>query len=69
MKVKQALQLSVYLENRVGALTELCRLIAEHSVSLFGICVIDEGCVPNIRWSRLAVESLPKQWYPSFVCK
>ena len=37
----QATQLSVYLENRVGALAELCKLIAEHSINLFAICAVD----------------------------
>ena len=41
MKTEQATQLSVYLENRVGALADLCRLIAEHSINLYAICAID----------------------------
>jgi hypothetical protein len=31
----------VYLENRVGALAELCRVIEERSINLLAICAID----------------------------
>jgi hypothetical protein len=41
MKVKRCKQFSVFLENRVGALAELCRLISERSINLLGICAID----------------------------
>lgn len=34
-------QYSVFLENRVGALAELCRLISEESINLYAICAID----------------------------
>lgn len=34
-------QLSIYLENRVGALAETLRLIADQKVNLLGICAID----------------------------
>jgi hypothetical protein len=41
MKVERRQQFSVYLENRVGALAELCRLIADQSINLLGLCAID----------------------------
>jgi hypothetical protein len=31
----------VYLENRVGALAEICGVIAEQSINLLGLCAID----------------------------
>lgn len=34
-------QLSVYLENRVGALAEICRIIEQKSINLIAICAID----------------------------
>jgi hypothetical protein len=41
MKARRCKQLSVSLENRVGALADLCRLISERSVNLLAICAID----------------------------
>ncbi len=41
MKVERKTQLSVYLENRVGALADLCELIAAHAVNLLAVCAID----------------------------
>jgi hypothetical protein len=41
MKVERRTQLSVYLENRVGALADLCQMIADRQVNLLGICAID----------------------------
>ena len=41
MKVERTAQLSVYLENRVGALADLCDIIAEQSINLIAICAID----------------------------
>jgi hypothetical protein len=41
MKIKKCRQYSVYLENRVGSLAELCRLISERSINLLAICAID----------------------------
>ncbi len=34
-------QLSIYLENRVGALAEICELMAHRSINLLAICAID----------------------------
>lgn len=34
-------QYSVFLENRVGALAEICRLISDKSINLYAICAID----------------------------
>ena len=34
-------QYSVYLENRVGALAEICRLISQESINLLAVCAID----------------------------
>ena len=41
MRARRRRQLSVYLENRAGALAELCRLIAAESANLLAICAID----------------------------
>ena len=41
MKVQRKQQLSVYLENRIGALAEICGIIAERSINLIAICAID----------------------------
>lgn len=41
MQVRKVTQLSVHLENRVGALADVCNLIAKHSINLFAICAID----------------------------
>jgi len=34
-------QYSVFLENRAGALSELCKLISDRSINLYAICAID----------------------------
>lgn len=41
MRVERKKQLSVYLENRAGALAEICQIIADRSINLFAICAID----------------------------
>ena len=41
MRVKKCRQYSVFLENRVGALAELCQLISDRSINLLAICAID----------------------------
>jgi len=41
MTARRRKQLSVYLENRAGALAEICRLIAAESINLLAICAID----------------------------
>ena len=45
MELKQKAQImrqySVSLENRVGALAELCAMVAEESINLLAICAID----------------------------
>ena len=41
MKLKKCRQYSVYLENRVGSLAELCQLISDRSINLLAICAID----------------------------
>jgi hypothetical protein len=41
MKFRKCKQYSVFLENRAGALAELCNLISERSVNLLAICAID----------------------------
>jgi hypothetical protein len=41
MDLKRCKQFSVFLENRVGALAEICRLISERSINLLAICAID----------------------------
>jgi len=39
--VQRRRQLSVYLENRVGALADLCQAIAERRINLLAVCAID----------------------------
>ena len=41
MKFQKRKQLSVYLENRVGALDQICRIIKDKSINIIGICAID----------------------------
>jgi hypothetical protein len=41
MEVKRCKQFSVFLENRVGALAEICKLISDRSINLLAICAID----------------------------
>ena len=41
MKFRKCKQYSVFLENRAGALAELCNLISERSINLLAICAID----------------------------
>jgi hypothetical protein len=41
MNAKKCRQFSVFLENRVGALAEICRLISDRSINLLAICAID----------------------------
>ena len=41
MNLKRCKQLSVYLENKVGALAEICQLISDRSINLLAICAID----------------------------
>jgi len=41
MELKKCRQFSVFLENRVGALAELCKLISDRSINLLAICAID----------------------------
>ncbi len=41
MEVRKCRQFSVFLENKVGALAELCKLISDRSVNLLAICAID----------------------------
>lgn len=41
MKVQRKKQLSVYLENRAGALADLCNIISDKAINLYGICAID----------------------------
>jgi len=41
MQVKKCRQFSVFLENRVGALADLCKLISDRSINLLAICAID----------------------------
>jgi hypothetical protein len=41
MRVQRKKQLSVYLENRVGALAELCNIIEQQSINIIGICAVD----------------------------
>ncbi|MFO7965625.1 MAG: ACT domain-containing protein [Desulfobacterales bacterium] len=41
MEFQLAKQYSVFLENRVGALAELCRLISDQSINLYAVCAID----------------------------
>lgn len=41
MKFSRCTQLSVYLENRVGALADLCKVIEQKRINLIAICAID----------------------------
>jgi len=41
MNFRKCRQFSVFLENRVGALSELLKLISERSINLIAICAID----------------------------
>jgi hypothetical protein len=41
MKAKKCKQFSVFLENRVGALAEICKLISDNSINLLAICAVD----------------------------
>ena len=41
MKFDRCMQLSVYLENRVGALADICKIIEQKRINLIAICAID----------------------------
>ena len=41
MEYRLSKQYSVFLENRAGALSELCKLISDRSINLYAICAID----------------------------
>ena len=41
MEYQKGMQLSVYLENRVGALAEICKNIEKERINLIAICAID----------------------------
>jgi len=41
VQVTRSPQLSIHLENRVGALAEICEVIAEQCINLVAICAID----------------------------
>jgi len=41
MEAKKCRQFSVFLENKVGALAELCKLISDRSINLLAISAID----------------------------
>lgn len=41
MKAKKCRQFSVFLENKVGALAEICKLISDNSINLLAICAVD----------------------------
>jgi hypothetical protein len=41
VKFSRYSQLSVYLENRAGALADLCKVIEQQSINLIAICAID----------------------------
>lgn len=41
MEFQMGKQYSVFLENRAGALAELCKLISDRSLNLYAICAID----------------------------
>lgn len=41
MKAIKCRQLSVFLENRVGALAEICQLISDNSINILAICAVD----------------------------
>ena len=41
MKFSRCTQLSVFLENRIGALADLCKVIEQKKINLIAICAID----------------------------
>ena len=41
MKYELAKQYSIFLENRAGALAEVCKLISDKKINLHAICAID----------------------------
>lgn len=41
MEINKCKQFSVYLENRVGALAEICKLISDCHINLLAICAVD----------------------------
>lgn len=41
MQYQISKQYSVFLENRAGALAELCKLISDRAINLYAICAID----------------------------
>lgn len=41
MKAKKCRQFSVFLENKVGALAEICKLISDNSINILAICAVD----------------------------
>jgi hypothetical protein len=41
MECKLSKQYSVFLENRAGALAELCKIISDRQINLYAICAID----------------------------
>jgi hypothetical protein len=41
MNAKKCRQFSVFLENRVGALAEICKLISDNSINILAICAVD----------------------------
>ena len=41
MKAEPSKQYSIFLENRVGALAEVCSIIADQKINLHAICAID----------------------------
>jgi hypothetical protein len=41
MKFQRRIQQSVFLENQVGALADLCRIISDRKINLLAICAID----------------------------
>ena len=41
MKFDLAKQYSIFLENRAGALAEVCRMISDEKINLHAICAID----------------------------
>lgn len=41
MKFNRCTQLSVYLDNRIGALSDLCKVIEQKRINLIAICAID----------------------------
>lgn len=41
MKFERRVQQSVFLENQVGALADLCQIISDRKINLLAICAID----------------------------